>query len=590
MENKIFYPKIIRSPYSDFYGREIEDFEKAYPDWYLKEIKDEGFDSVWIHCILREIVSCKPFPEFGNKEKINHLKKFVEKLSKYDIKIFLYLCEPRGFKENDKFWEKYSDVKGQPAEFKEISDLSGKYFALCSSTQKVKDFLYESCYNLFKQVSGLGGAFLITASEFHTHCYSHYPKWQEQVKNFPEMVEWAKHDFYCKRCEEREPYQVVSEIINLINKGIKDADKKAKVIAWAWSWNIIEPDPQKKLINSLPSDVILMIDWERGGYKFFQGKKYPVDEYSASYIGPSPRFRKIFQISKKRGLKVMAKLQMATTHELVTVPYIPVIFNFAEKIDKMRKIGVNGFLYCWIFGGNISPVSKIVGLLSNKKISKYQAIKETAEKEFGKNAAKYVTEAWKIFSSSFKKYPFSIPFLYNSPINYATIYPFSIEADKIEAIPSWRPLPQNEKGYLKVGDNLETWTNPFKPETVVYQLEKMAKEWEKGLKIIKEVNEENERLKKEIDLGYHIYLTSLSTANIIKFYLALRKYKEDRKEKRKKEIIKILKSEIEITEKDRDIFKRNKDFGYHSEAFENFLTENRYDYKIKILKSQIFQG
>jgi hypothetical protein len=588
MDNKIFSPSIIRSPLSDFYGKEIEDSIKNHPDWYLEEIKKEGFDSVWLHGVLREIVSCSCFPEFGDEKKIYALNKFVEKTAKHGIKVFLYLCEPRGFKEKDKFWEKHSDVKGQPMEFTGIGDLSDKYYALCSSTQKVKDYLYESSYNLFKKVQGLGGVFLITASEFHTHCYSHYPKWKKEVKNFPEMLEWAKQGFYCKRCAEREPYHVVSEIINLINKGVKDADKEVKVITWAWSWNIIEPDPQKKLINELSPDVILMVDWERGGYKFFGGKKYPIDEYSASYIGPSPRFRKIFQTAKKSNLSVMAKIQMATTHELVTIPYLPVIFNFAEKIDRMRKMGINGFLYCWVFGGDISPISKIVGKFNLSEKKKNKIIEETSMAEFGKKTYKYVIKAWKKFSEGFLNYPFEISFIYNGPINYATVYPLDIEAKKIDVIPSWRSLPREKKGHLAIGDNLETWISMSYP-VVISQFKKVLYKWQKGINALEEglkTDKENKRLIKEIDISTHIYLSIKSTINIIDFYLNLRKYRKGDK-KSLKILKKIMADELTITKADYTIFKRNRDFGYHPEAHENFLSEDDFKYKIKLLHQDI---
>ncbi len=585
MKNKrTFTLSIIRSPYSDFYGKEIEDAIKAYPSWYLEEIKNEGFNAVWLHCILREIVSSKPFPEFGNETKLKALCDFVEYTSKFGIKVYLYLCEPRGFKEEDIFWKKYPEVKGQPHIFKEI-EFAGKYYALCTSTEKVKDYLYESSYNLFKKVPGLGGVFLITASEFHTHCYSHYPKWLKEIKNFPEMVDWAKWGFYCKRCEKRKPHEVVAEIINLIKKGIKDANKNADVIAWTWSWNIIEPEPHKNLINSLSDDVILMSDFERGGYKFMKGKRYPVDEYSLSYVGPSPRFKKIIKIAKKKGMRVMAKLQMGTTHEIVTVPYIPVIYSFAEKLERMRKMKINGFLSCWIFGGNISPMSKIAGKFSISKKSKKEIIKEVVISEFGKNVSEYVLRGWKKFSEAFSYYPFSIPFIYNGPINYATIYPLLLNVEKIGVIPSWRPLPRDENGNLNIGDNLETFLDiPY--STFIHQVNKLLKKWDEGIEFLKkgiEIDKDNLRLKKEIDLALHIYLSFKSCINIVDFYRNLREYRRGNKEKIKR----ILEDELEITERDFEIFKRNPEFGYHPEAFENFLRESDYIYKIKQIQHQL---
>ncbi|MGC9066705.1 MAG: hypothetical protein ACP5JO_08850 [Candidatus Ratteibacteria bacterium] len=343
----VFEIRIIRSPYGDFYGREIEDAVKNHPDWYLEEIAKEGFNAVGLHCVLSDIVSSDVFPVFGGKEaeQIPALNRMVEKAGKYGLKVFLYFCEPRGFHEEDLFWKNHSDVKGQSIVFKGVPSFSGKYYALCSSTEKVKEYLYQSSYNLFKKVPGLGSVFMITASEFHTHCYSHYPKWRLKFTD-PLMEEWASNTFECKRCEKMEPYEVVSEIITLVNKGIKDASSEAKVIAWNWSWYIIEPDPQKELISRLPEDVILQADFERGGHKNILNKRLEIDEYSLSYTGPSPRFKKLFTIAKKRGMKVAAKLQIGSTHELVTVPYIPVPYKIAEKLYRMKKMGVDGYLGC----------------------------------------------------------------------------------------------------------------------------------------------------------------------------------------------------------------------------------------------------
>ena len=591
MKKEGFSIRIIRSPYGDFYGREIEDSVRNHPEWYLEEIAREGFNAVWLHCILRDIISSDVFPEFGGKEaeQIPALNKMVEKAERYGLKVFLYFCEPRGFREEDPFWKNNPDVKGHSLIFHGIDPFSGRYYALCSSTQKVKDYLYKSSCNLFKKVPGLGGVFMITASEFHTHCYSHYPKWRLKFAD-PLMEEWARNPFECKRCEKREPYEVVAEIIKLVNKGIKDANPEAKVIVWNWSWYIIEPDPQKNLISRLPEDVILQGDFERGGYKNVLNKRLEIDEYSLSYTGPSPRFRKLFYLAKKRGMKVNAKLQIGSTHELVTVPYIPVPYKIAEKLYRMRKMGVDGYLGCWIFGGDISPMSKVAGKLSvNPSLSPSAAVKEVAMEEFGKEASAYVIKAWKHFSDAWENYPFSIPFLYSAPVNYATAYPFDLSAKEIRWIPSWLPLPRDKNGHLAVaGDNLKGWIRPFSAEFVQMAFKKLLSEWEKGVDVLKKGKGylDEPRYKKELDLAIHIGLLIKSTVNIVEFYSLLKEYREGKKEAKRK-LIKLLKEEILIAEKDREIIKINKDFGYHPEAHEYFITEEDLSYKIAILKKQI---
>jgi len=404
------------------------------------------------------------------------------------------------------------------------------------------------------------------------------------------MEEWARNPFECKRCEKREPYEVVAEIIKLVNKGIKDANPEAKVIVWNWSWYIIEPDPQKNLISRLPEDVILQGDFERGGYKNVLNKRLEIDEYSLSYTGPSPRFRKLFYLAKKRGMKVTAKLQIGSTHELVTVPYIPVPYKIAEKLYRMRKMGVDGYLGCWIFGGDISPMSKVAGKLSvNPSLSPSAAVKEVAMEEFGKEASAYVIKAWKHFSDAWENYPFSIPFLYSAPVNYATAYPFDLSAKEIRWIPSWLPLPRDKNGHLAVaGDNLKGWIRPFSAEFVQMAFKKLLSEWEKGIDVLKKGKGylDEPRYKKELDLAIHIGLLIKSTVNIVEFYSLLKEYREGKKEAKRK-LIKLLKEEILIAEKDREIIKINKDFGYHPEAHEYFITEEDLSYKIAILKKQI---
>lgn len=579
-------PRIIRSPWSDFYGREIEDSPETHPESYLREVAAEGFNSVWVHAILRDIVSSDIFPEFGKKEKeeIPALNRLVEKAGKYGLKVFLYLCEPRGFPSNDPFWKENGNVRGH---------LSAGTHALCSSTRGVKDFLFQSSYSLFRKVPGLGGAFMITASEFHTHCYSHYPKWQKLFAD-SHMTNWAKARFCCERCAARDPSEVVAEIVTLVNSGIKAADPRAETIVWNWSWYIIEPDPQRKLVSLLPDDIILMADFERGGGIKVLDKKIPVDEYSFAFTGPSKRFKDILSQARARKMKIMAKIQLGTTHELVTVPYIPVPYILAEKISRMRKAELDGYLGCWIFGGDTTVMSRIAGKMSvNPTLSASKAVEEVAIGEFGdEKTAGYVTRAWKHFSKAWKNYPFSIPFLYNSPVNYSTAYPLSLETGKAGVIPSWRPLPRDKNGQLAVGENLETWTAPFTPAFVSEVFIKLLEEWNKGVEILEEgklwTGGKNKRYNKELDMAVHIALLVESTVDIITFYRLLGLYRKNGKiGKSANDLRSLFEKQISLSKKDREIISRNKDFGYHPEAHEFFVTPEALDYKIEMLEKQI---
>jgi len=589
-----FDPRIIRSPLADCWGDELGTSLEAYSPEYLKEISAEGFNAIWVHIQLRDTVRTNLFPDPGSRN-IDLLNRIVEKAARFGIKVFVYLLEPRGPRADDPVWQRYPEVKGQPFSVKNVhSKFDGTYFALCTSTEPVKEYLVEGSSSLFQRVPGLGGAFLINASEGHTHCYSHFCKYRHKFT--PGLEDgWKKIGFQCPRCASRDPVEVTAEVINCLRRGIKSVSPEAEVIVWTWSWSIIEPDPQPRLIAALPEDVVLMSDWERGGWKKVAGKVFLVNEYSLSSIGPSPRFRSQLRLAKQRGLKTMAKIQIGTTHELVSVPYLPLCFNLGEKFRRMKKLRVDGYLGCWIFGGDISPMSRLAGLMSRHPQPEVsRAVKKVADLCFGRKAVPAVVKAWKHFSAAWKEYPFSIPFLYSGPINYATAYPLSLKVKAGAPIASWLPLPRDEEGHLAVCDNLESWLNPFTVSEVAEALRLLLKKWQKGRAVLEAAclqQPENSSLRLELGLARHIELSLHSTANIVLFYHLLRAWKRENNQKKKMVLIKrlrgLLKEELTATRQDRELVRNDNRLGYHAEAHTHLFTLADLDYREELLEKEI---
>ena len=581
----VFQPRIIRSPRSDFYGREIEDSLQSYPEDYLREIAGEGYDGIWLHAVLRDITHSGLFPD-RKPEKTGILRKLVEKTNRFGIKVYFYLCEPRGFRAEDSFWQEHPNFKGQGSSFVNISEqFDGTYHALCTGNAAVREFLEESAYNLFRSVPGVGGAFLINASEFVTHCYSHYQKRTEQVST--EFLENDPGRFTCPRCAVREPNQVAAEVITLLNRGIKSASPGAKVISWTWSWSILEPDPQPELIRLLPKDVILMSDWERGGRKKVCGKSYELDEYSFSSLGPSPRFRKQLALAKARGMRMMAKIQIGTTHELAAVPYLPLPYLLAEKLRRMKQCGVDGYLGCWIFGGEISPMSKTAGLMSRQpQLGTAKAVKTVALDEFGPESAGAVCRAWRKFSRAWRAYPFSIPFIYDGPINYAVAWPLRLDAQKIPPFSGWMPLPRDRSGHLKSGDNLDHWLKPFGPDIAVQAFGELLAEWDQGIAILRTASgrSNSERLRKELVLAEYIALSIRSTINIIRFYTLGRRLEKPvsgaERNKLFGQLKTILQDEAANTCQAQKMLEIEPRLGYHPEAHVHLFTRKDLEYKM----------
>src|SRR2546425_704080 len=71
-------------------------------------------------------------------------------------------------------------------------------YAMCLSTEPVQRYLREGIRDLFSAVPELAGAFVITASEHHTHCWSHV--WRIASKKID-----------CPRCKDRSPMEMPVE-------------------------------------------------------------------------------------------------------------------------------------------------------------------------------------------------------------------------------------------------------------------------------------------------------------------------------------------------------------------------------------------
>ena len=97
-----FNPRIIRSPYGDCWGREIETVLESYPEEYLEGLSKDGYNGIWAHINLKETVPSALFPEKKSR-KIEILNRLVEKTARHDIKVYCYILEPRALPEGARF-------------------------------------------------------------------------------------------------------------------------------------------------------------------------------------------------------------------------------------------------------------------------------------------------------------------------------------------------------------------------------------------------------------------------------------------------------------------------------------------------------
>ena len=146
-------PRYVYS-YFALYGDPLMEADiDPFPEGFLEKLARVGVNGVWLQAVLRTLAPSKIFPEFGEgwETRLKNLSKLVERAQNYGVKIYLYLNEPRSMP--TEFFDKHPDTKGT------YDGNDPQYFALCTSTPEVRDWLSESLAHVFSQVPGLGGIF-----------------------------------------------------------------------------------------------------------------------------------------------------------------------------------------------------------------------------------------------------------------------------------------------------------------------------------------------------------------------------------------------------------------------------------------------
>ena len=453
-----------------------------YPDGYLAKLRATGVNGVWLQGVLPKLT---PFPwdpalSEGYETRLENLAALVARAKRHGIGVYLYLNEPRSMPAT--WFDAHPELKGVT---------SGEFATLCTSHPEVQAYLREGVASIIRRVPDLAGVFTISASENLTSCWSHFG------------------GAGCPRCGNRPPGEVIAEVNALIGDGVRSAGSSTRMIAWDWGW---QDAWAESAINAMPATngVMSVSEWsvpiERGGVKATVG------EYSLSAIGPGPRAMRQWRAAGARGMPTFAKLQIGTTWELGSVPYLPAVMNVAEHMERLRAEQLDGVMLGWTLGGYPSPNLEIAARMLQGEDAD-SALQETATGRFGAAHAKGVLRAWRAYSEGLKQYPYDGAVVYNSPHH---VGPANL-------------LWERPTGYraTMVGipyDDLANWRGPYPAEIFANQFALVADGFDRGLSELRAEQEKPDEfaaaLQREESVGTAAAILFRSAANQARFVMA----------------------------------------------------------------------
>jgi hypothetical protein len=334
----------------------------------------------------------------------------------------------------------------------------------------------------------------------------------------------------------------------LLVKRIRDSVRKyspdADIVFWTYNWGYAPETERINLINSLPTDISLLVTFEMfEKYNLEHIEGYCAD-YTLSFEGPSKYYLSEAEAASSRGIRLYAMSNTAgKTWDFGAVPYQPMPYQWIKRYKELIKShyehGLSGLMESHTFGLYPSFISELANLVFS--LSDYDEnvlLSEVLSKYYGDENVSDLKKAMSFWSDAITNYIPSNEDQYGA-FRIGAAYPFCFtkkflpKADDNSIIGPSIVMPDYEFPFLDFSP-----PPSLRIDDEISFLEKMEDLMFEGNKMLKTLNiSENEELKNLLNLGEYIYLTIKTGINAKKWHILKSKI---RNEKNKNKIIILL--------------------------------------------------
>ncbi len=513
--------------FCSLYGDVLDkDSRISFPNELLRGYAKQGINGVWIQGVLYTLA---PYPfrkglDTGWEMRLENLKSLCERAAKYGIKVYMYINEPRALPLE--CFEEQPHLKG--------ASLKPGMACLCTSHPETKAYLKNALQTVCKHAPLLGGFLDITQSENAVHCYSmgigETAPEHRHIKTIP-----------CPVCSKRKASDVTAELLTVMADAISEVSKDIKLFVYAWAWKDHFLDQLPDLVRKVPKNAVIFQVSESKMPFVRGGVSDEVRDYSLSLVGPGESAKSLWELSRKNGLEVGAKVQVNNSWECSTAPFLPVYEKVAEHIQNLSREGIEHIMLSWTLGGYMSDNIRIASAyFFEDELSDDNPYDTVLKNSYGEYAETIKT-AVSHFCKGFSEYPFNVTHIYFGPSNAGAsnlLYP--------------KPTGLNSTMTGFPYDDLDGWCGVYTPEILQSQYAKLCEEWEKGLELLKDMPP-----CEFYDMAVYGYTLFKASLNQISYYIL-------RKEGNTDAMREIVKSEKELALMVYEILLRNSSIGYEA--------------------------
>ena len=245
-----------------------------------------------------------------------------------------------------------------------------------------------------------------------------------------------------------------------------DVDQSGKAYAFQHVRELLGPyyadDPSLRLDGQPPADGETAI--ETGWGLHFTPDPEQIMETAAQDLATF--------LSLRAGLRVMAKTEHAVSQEFITIPYIPCLRQWHDRVAKMAEFELEGFYGNWChYGYTPSRPAEILMWYSWTGAPPLpDLLSQLAARDFGPGAAEQATRAWERFTRGIQAFPYSDPVArYPGPLQKGPSQPLLLD-----------PQAKMPGGARSWQNNLN-WTKPWGPDLTAKYFTVVEREFRAGI-------------------------------------------------------------------------------------------------------------
>ena len=562
IKNRISRCYFTPSSHAEIEERENElcDERDYYPDEYLCRLMHDGINALWLGASLRYLTKTPLVPEYGAdaEKRMKKLNSVIEKCRRYGIKVFLFAVDPASSFCNHHLLdhpELMDDVEG------------AEYRLLCPSQDKGVEYLRYAVKELFTKAPRLAGFINLTVGESLSTCASNGAL------------------LYCKRCKAR--FGSIGKTLAFVEKTIADAmhevSPEAEYVSWTYEQRNWDYADLKDSCESRDAGVIHLQNFEDYGRPVQLGRERVSYDYWLSYSGPGKLFEQTIELNKNAKRKTYAKIQVCSSHEISTVPYVAVPGILYDKYKYFLENGIDGVMQCWFFGNYPCLMNKAAGELAFLpfKETKREFLESLAGIYWGQDAIS-VASAWLAFEEGYRNFPVSVSFEWLGPMQDSPVAPLQLKPKDRSMPATW--LATDAVGGDRLG---ECMCNGHTHEEILELTSRMNEGWSRGMEYLSGLSGCSDPNREEqLSVATATDLIFKSGYNVIRFYYLRRLLGIGSGDAKVllSEMKNIVYDEISISEKLIPICQSDNRIGYHSEAHGHKIFPEKLEWRIEKLK------